>query len=167
MERIKIGGIMESEGRSLVRLTGAPFAADTAGILIDTLGRADINLELVVQALGPDQRAHFALVIGQKDLEPSLALLEGVRNELGAAGVSYSPDVAVLSVFGPHLREKPRVPGMMFTAIASVGITPLAIATSISSVSAVVEGSQLGSAVEVLLEVFDAPYQSRKRPGEW
>ncbi len=158
---------MESEGRALVRLLGAPFSADAPGILVDALGRAGVNLELVVQALDQDDGANFALVIGQKDLEPSLALLEEVRSELGAAAVSYAPDVAVLSVFGPHLREKPRIPGLMFTAIASVGITPLAIATSISSVSAVVEGSQLDPAVNVLLEVFDAPYQSRKRPKDW
>lgn len=158
---------MESEGRALVRLFGAPFTADAPGILVDALGRAGVNLELMVQAIDQDDGANFALVIGQKDLEPSLALLEEVRAELGAAGVSYSPDVAVLSVFGPHLREKPRIPGLMFTAIASVGITPLAIANSISSVSAVVAGDQLDPAVNVLLEVFDAPYQSRKRPKDW
>jgi aspartokinase len=84
-----------------------------------------------------------------------------------AKGLAYNPDVAVISVFGPHLREKPRIPGMMFTALASVGVGPLAIANSISSVSCVVEGQYLDTAVDSLNEVFDAPFQVKKRPKEY
>jgi aspartokinase len=52
----------------------------------------------------------------------------------------------------------------MFSTIASVGISTLAISTSISSVSCVVEGQQLDAAIEALNEVFDAPFQIKKRP---
>jgi len=81
--------------------------------------------------------------------------------------VTYLPDVAVISVFGPHLREKPKIPGLMFAAIASVGISPLAISTSISSVSCVVEDSQLDPALEVLNETFDIQHKVLKRAKTW
>jgi len=77
------------------------------------------------------------------------------------------PDVAVITVFGPHLREKPHIHGMMFSAIASVGIRSLAISTSISSVSSVVEARYMDDAIQALTGVFDVPFQVKERPKDY
>ncbi|MEW5724605.1 MAG: ACT domain-containing protein [Thermodesulfobacteriota bacterium] len=167
MEKIKIGGIMQSDGRALVRVMSVPDHTGAAGRIIGTMGEAGINIELLVQSFDLDDSGNYALVIAQKDLDHTLGVLEEIKPMVDAKGISYSPDVAVVSVFGPHLREKPRVPGTMFAALASVGIGPLAIATSISSVSCVVEGQNLEPAVEALMDVFDAPFQVKKRPKDY
>ena len=167
MEKIKIGGVMQSDGRSLVRILSAPNGSGVAGALLRALGESGINIELVVQSIDIDDGANFALVIAQKDLDHTLSVLEDIKSSLDAKGISYVPDVAVISVFGPHLREKPRVPGLMFSSLATVGINSLAIATSISSVSCVVEGINLDPAVDALLEVFEAPFQVKKRPKDY
>lgn len=167
MDRIKIGGIMQSDGRALLRVMAVPDSAGVAGLLFSALGDSGINLELFVESFDLDEAGNFAMVIAQKDLDHALTLLEEIKPGLMAGGVSYNPDVAIISVFGPHLREKPRIPGVMFSALASVGIASLAIATSISSVSCVVEGPRLSDAVGTLAEVFDAPFQVRKRPKDY
>lgn len=158
---------MQSDGRSLVRLMSVPPDAGMAASVLAALGEAGINIELLVESFDLDDNANFAMVIDQKDLDHALAALEEVKGLVGAKGVSYNPDVAIVSLFGPHLREKPLVPAMMGGALASVGVGPLAIATSISSVSCVVEGQFLDAAVDGLLTVFEAPFQVKKRPKEY
>lgn len=167
MEKIKIGGIMQSDGRSLLRVMSVPNQAGAAGSLMGAMGQAGINIELMVQSFDIEDAGNFALVIAQKDLDHALSVLDEVKQMIDAKGITYNPDVAVISVFGPHLREKPKVPGLMFSALSGVGISPLAIATSISSVSCVVEGANLDPAVESLMEVFDAPFQVKKRPKDY
>ncbi|MBI4799759.1 MAG: hypothetical protein HY794_13735 [Desulfarculus sp.] len=167
MEKIKVGGLMQSDGRALLRVLSSPNLMDSPGIILAALAAGGINVELLVQAIDQEESANFVLVVAQKDLEHALVVLEGVKDEVEAKGIAYLPEVAVLSLFGPHLREKPKIPGIMFTSLASAGVCPLAISTSISSVSCVVESRQLGLAVEVLFERFDLPYKALVRPKNW
>ena len=167
MEKVKIGGIMQSDGRALVRIMAVPNHAGVAGAILRAMGESGINIELLVQSYDLDEAGNFALVIAQKDLDHTLSVLEEIKPVVEAKGISYTPDVAVVSVFGPHLREKPRIPGLMFGAMASVGINSLAISTSISSVSCVVEGANLEATVQALNEVFEAPFQVKNRPKDY
>ncbi|RJX36004.1 MAG: hypothetical protein C4525_02125 [Desulfarculus sp.] len=167
MEKIKVGGLMQSDGRALVRVLSAGNLMDAPGIILAALAARGINVELLVQAVDLEDAANFALVVAQKDLEQALVILEGLKADVEARGITYLPDVSVLSIFGPHLREKPKIPGIMFTSLASAGVGILAISTSISSVSCVVEGRQLGQALEVLSERFELPYKALQRPKNW
>ena len=74
----------------------------------------------------------------------------------------------MLSVFGPHLREKPKVPGVMFNALAGNGINVIAISTSISSVSCVIEAAYLDAAIQALQDTFEIPFfDVKKRPRDY
>ena len=167
MEKIKIGGIMQSDGRALVKIMSVPDHASVAGTVLEALGGNDINIELLAQSFDLDDCGNFSLIIDQKDLDRALAILDEVRPNIDAKAVSYTPDVAVITVFGPHLREKPRIHGLMFSSIASMGISSLAISTSISSVSCVVEGKHLDAAIQTLTAAFDAPFEVKDRPKDY
>lgn len=168
MEKIKIGGVMQSEGRALLRILSVPDRPGVAGTLLSILGQNGVNIEFLVEGSDIEGYGNFAICIDQKDLDSALGILESVKNSIDARGVSYVPDVAVLSVFGPHLREKPRVPGAMFNALASNGINIIAISTSISSVSCVVEAVHLDNAIQALQNAFEIPFfEVRKRPRDY
>jgi aspartokinase len=167
MEKTKVGGIMESDGRAMVKIMSVPNHTGVAGIILGSMGSKGINIELLVRSFDIDDCSTFSLVIDRKDIEHALSVLEEIKPTIEAKGISYKPDVAVISVFGPHLREKPKVPGIMFSTLAAAGISSLAISTSISSVSAVIEGQYLDTAVQALGEVFDAPFQVKKRPKDY
>lgn len=158
---------MQSDGRALIKVMSVPDHTGVAGTVMGAMGEADINIELLVESFDLDDCANFSLVIDQKDLDQALSLLDEIKPAIDAKIVSYTPDVAVITVFGPHLREKPRIHGVMFTTIAAAGISSLAISTSISSVSCVVEGRYLGAVVQALSEAFDVPYQVKQRPKDY
>ena len=158
---------MQSDGRSLVKILSVPDHAGVAGTVLNALGEKGINIELLVESFDLDDCGNFSLVIDQKDLDAVLDLLEEIKPVIDARVISYTPDVAVITVFGHHLREKPRVHGLMFSSIASVGISSLAIATSLSSISCVVEGRNMDTAVRAIMETFEVPYQVKERPKDY
>ena len=167
MDKINIGGIMQSDGRALIKVMSVPDHAGVAGTVMGAMGESEINIELLVESFDLDDCGNFALVIDQKDLDQALNVLDEIKPAIDAKVVSYTPDVAVITVFGPHLREKPRIHGVMFTTIAAAGISSLAISTSISSVSCVVEGQYLETAVLALSEAFDVPHRVKDRPKDY
>jgi len=167
LDKINIGGIMQSDGRALIKVMSVPDHAGVAGTVLSAMGENSINIELLVESFDLDDCGNFSLVIDQKDLDPALSILEEIKPVVDAKVVSYTPDVAVITVFGPHLREKPRIHGMMFTTIAAAGISSLAISTSISSVSCVVEGQYLETVVQALSEAFDVPQRVKERPKDY
>ena len=168
MEKIKVGGVMQSEGRALLRILSLPDRPGVAGTLLSVLGHNGINIEFLVEGSDIEGQGNFSICIDQKDLGAALGILDSVKDSVDARGVSYVPDVAVLSVFGPHLREKPRVPGAMFNALASHGINVIAISTSISSVSCVIEGVHLDDAIRALQDAFEIPFfEVKKRPRDY
>jgi aspartokinase len=164
VERIKVGGIMQSDGRAVVKVMSCPDRSDIAGLVLGALGDRNINIEFLVQSFDLDGFSNFTLCIDRKDLEPAIGCLEAIKPSLEAKVISYNPNVAVISVFGPHFREKPKISGIMFSALASVGVNSIAISTSISSVSCVVDAGDAEAAVDALNEAFEAPQQVKQRP---
>jgi len=162
-EKIKVGGIMQSDGRAIVKLLSVPDRIDTPGLILGALGNNNVNIEFLVESTDLDGFANFTFCIDEGDLERAVAALEMVKSEVDAKVVTYIPDVSVVSVFGPHFSARPRISGVMFSALAPVGVNTLAISTSISSVSCVVESRNVDTAIDALYDAFDAPHRVRQR----
>jgi len=167
MDKMEIGGIMQSDGRALLKIMSVPDHASVAGTVFKAMGENGINIELLVQSFDLDDCGNFAVVIDQKDLDQALQVLEELKPTIDAKAISYTPDVAVITVFAPHLREKPYIHGLMFSSIASVGINCLTISTSLSSVSCAVEGQHLTTTIQALTEAFYVPGQVKERPKDY
>ena len=131
------------------------------------MGANGINIELLVESFDLDDCGNFAMVIDLKDLDHALGVLEQLKPTIDAKAISYTPDVVVITVFAPHLREKPRIHGLMFSSMASMGISSLAISTSLSSVSCVVEGQHLDTTIRALTEAFCVPGEVKERPKDY
>ena len=158
---------MQSDGRAVVKVMSCPDRPDIAGLVLGALGDRNVNIEFLVQSFDLDGFSNFTLCIDRKDLESAIVCLEAIKPSIEAKVISYNPNVAVVSVFGPHFREKPKISGVMFSALASVGINSIAISTSISSVSCVVDAADAEAAVDALNEAFEASHQVKKRPGAY
>jgi aspartate kinase len=160
--KVKVGGIMASTGLATVSVLSLPDRPEVAGAVLHALGKRSINIEFIVHNLDLQGSGNMTFCIDQKDLEAALEALEGVKPLIDARGISYHPHVAVISVFGPHFREKPMISGLMFNALGTTGICVLAISTSISSCSCVIQAERIEDAVRALHETFEAPYQVAK-----
>ena len=160
--KIKVGGIMAHSGLATVSILSFPDRPDIPGMILHAMGKENINIEFVVQEIDIEGNGNMTFCIDQKYLEVALEVLEGIKPLVEAKGISYHPNVATISVFGPHFRERPMISGLMFNALGTAGINVLAISTSISSCSCVIQADQAEDAMRALHETFEAPHQITK-----
>ena len=160
--KIKVGGIMQNTGLATVSILSMPERPDGPGTVLHALGERNINIEFVVHNVDIDGNRNMTFCIDRRSLESALKILEGIRPLIDAKGMVYHPHVAVLSVFGPHFREKPMISGLMFNALGTAGVDVLAISTSISSCSCLIQADQAEDAMRALHETFEAPHQITK-----
>ncbi|MBM4278047.1 MAG: ACT domain-containing protein [Deltaproteobacteria bacterium] len=160
--KIKVGGIMAASGLATVSILSLPDRPDVPGMILHAMGGRNINIEFVVHNVDIEGNGNMTFCIDQKNLETAFAVLEGVKPLIEARGISYHPNVATVSVFGPHFRERPMISGLMFNALGTAGINVMAISTSISSCSCVIEADQIEDAMRALHQTFEAPHQVTK-----
>jgi len=160
--KVKVGGIMATTGLATVNIYSIPHRPDAPNIVLHSLGERDINVEFIVHTFDIEGNGNLTFCIDQKNLESVLALLDKIKPLMEAKGISYKPHVAVISVFGPHLRERPMISGLILNALGISGINVLAISTSISSCSCLIQADQIEDAMRALHETFEAPHQITK-----
>ena len=157
MAKIKIGGIMQTTGLAKVGVMAIPDRPGTAGQIMAALGKRGINVQFVVQCIDIQDNDHVVFCIAEEELKLSQDILEDIRSKVGAEKVIQRPNVAILSIFGPDFRERPGIAGVMFSALGQRDINILAISTSISTLSCVIDADRLTDALAAMRETFDLP----------
>ncbi len=157
MAKIRIGGIMQNAHLALLNVTSVPDRPGTAAALLTGLGERSINVQFIVQCIDQNQRDQIALCVDRDDLSVASEIVECIAPALNAGRVIIHPEVAIVSIFGPDFRERPGIAGTMFQALADQQINILAISTSISTVSAVIEAKYLEAALMALRATFELP----------
>jgi aspartate kinase len=157
MAKIRIGGIMQNAHLSLLNVTAVPDRPGIAAAILGELGNRSINVQFIVQCIDQNHQDQVALCVDRDDLQVALEAVKRVAPDLAAGKVIPYREVAIVSIFGPDFRERPGIAGTMFDALAAEGINIMAISTSISTVSAVIESDDLEGALDALRLTFDLP----------
>jgi len=157
MEKIRIGGIMQNAHLGLLNVTAVPDRPGIAGAILSGLGERGVNVQFIVQCIDQNQRDQVAVCVDRDDCDVARQVVEAIAPELEAGKVISRPEVAIVSIFGPDFRERPGIAGQMFDSLAAAGVNILAISTSISTVSCVIESDDLEPALNALRETFDLP----------
>lgn len=166
MERIKVGGVIQSEEMALINITSSLHPHRIAAEVFNILGAAGINVEFLAGAFERAGTGVVGLCVHLEGMKKAVSLLDQKRVSLEAE-IEVYPHVVVLSLFGPHFREKPHIAGTMFSSLAGAGIDLLALGTSISSLSGVVREEDLEASLEILKRAFDIPQKIKSRPKDY
>lgn len=157
MGKVKIGGIIQSKELAQVGVMSMLDQPGLAGKIFSALGKEGINIQFIVQTVDLHGRGNAIFCIDQKDLKETVKVLNRIQPFVGSEKVIHHSPVGIISIFGPHFREKPSIAGTMFSALGDAGINILAISTSISTLSCVVEEKLLPQAVQAISEAFELP----------
>lgn len=157
MAKIRIGGIMQNAHLALLNVTAVPDRPGIAAAILGQLGARNINVQFIVQCIDEKQRDQVALCVDRDDLPIAREVVSEVAPGIEAGKVIPHPEVAIVSIFGPDFRERPGIAGTMFEALANAGINIMAISTSISTVSCVINSDDLEPGLVSLRETFDLP----------
>ena len=157
MDKIRIGGIMQNAHLSLLNVTAVPDRPGIAAQILSAVGGRKINVQFIVQCIDQSRRDQVALCVDRDDLPGAEEIVHEVAPEIEAGKVVVQPEVAIVSIFGPDFRERPGIAGTMFQALAASDVNILAVSTSISTVSCVIDSDRLEVALISLRETFDLP----------
>lgn len=157
MGRIRIGGTMQNAHLALLNVTAVPDRPGIAASILGDLGQRGINVQFIVQCIDQNSQDQVALCVDRDDLQATEEIVRRLAPELKAGKVLVHPEVAIVSIFGPDFRERPGIAGTMFQALAQRDINILAVSTSISTVSCVIEAEPLEAALAALRSTFDLP----------
>ncbi len=155
--KVKAGGIIRNERLARIGVLSAPDRPGLASAVLHALAGKSINVQFIVQLVDPTDHSHVILCVAEDVAETALQALQTVRDQIGAQTITSQANVAIVSVFGPDFRERPAIAAAVFEALASVGINIMAISTSISTVSCLIDGSRVEDALIALREHFDLP----------
>jgi len=157
VEKIKAGGIIRNEHLARIGVMAAPDRCGLACDVLRVLGESGINAEFIVQCTDLSENSHIVFCVREDQLEDALTALQPVKDQVDAEEIVHQKNVALVSVFGPDFRERPAIGAAVFEAMASAGINIMAISTSISTVSCLIDGDRVDDAVVVLREHFELP----------
>jgi aspartokinase len=157
MSRIKISGMMHCTGLAKMGMMSIPDRPAVAGKIMSALGVQGINVQFVVQCIDVQGNDCVVFCIAQEHVETAHEILEDLQKEMDMGQIVQRSDVALLSIFGPDFRERPGIAGRMFSALGERGINILAISTSISTLSCVIEADCLEEAVAAMHDTFELP----------
>jgi len=157
MSRIAVGGMLEVTDLVMVMVQGTRSGPGVAGLALSTLGRHGINVLCVVSSPDATGRENLTIAIGSGDLDQALGLLQPLKEDLSAERIEYLAHNALLSVYGPHFSERPAIAGHMFDALARRGIDIHAVSTSVTTVSCLIDETDLEQARAAIQETFVLP----------
>jgi aspartate kinase len=156
-QKIRVGGVIKNDCLASISVLAVRDQPGIAAAVLDALGERNINVQFVVQVIDHRVQAQMVLCVDRDDLTNSLAAVESIRPGLEPEAVIANPEVASIAIFGPDFRERPGIAGRMFRALAEHGINILAISTSISTVTCIVELARLKDALNAIRDHFDLP----------
>ncbi|MBN2124882.1 MAG: ACT domain-containing protein [Deltaproteobacteria bacterium] len=156
-KKIKIGGILKRRGLAQISILSAPDRQDVLASVFEALGTSGINTSFIVQTTDPNNLDTIVLAVARAELAVALEALRDIRDGVCARELLSVKEVAMISVFGPHFGEEPGIAGVMFTAMASAGIPILAVSTSISSLSCLIEEEGMEKALTAVENAFELP----------
>ncbi len=155
MEQPVVSGIAHTVDEAKLTLLGVPDVPGVASRILGPIGRASIEVDMIVQNVGADGSTDFTFTVRRSDYERANEILTTLMDELGAREVAGDEKIAKVSVVGVGMRSHAGVATKMFDALAAENINIQMISTSEIKISIVIAERYLELAVRAIHDVFE------------
>lgn len=155
MEEAKISGIAFNRDEAKLTLQGVPDRPGVAYEILGPIGKANIEVDMIVQNVGVDDTTNFTFTVHRNEYKKALDILNTLADKLGAAKVVGDDTIVKVSLVGVGMRSHAGIAATMFEALAKEGVNIQMISTSEIKVSVVVDEKYLELAVRTLHEAFE------------
>jgi aspartate kinase len=155
MEQPVVSGIAFNRDEAKVTIAGVPDTPGSALRILKPISDANIEVDMIVQNVGADNRTDFTFTVHRNDFKRAQAILQAVADELGARQVTGDSKIAKVSIVGVGMRSHAGVATKMFAALSNEGINILMISTSEIKISVVIDEKYLELAVRALHSAFE------------
>ena len=156
MEQAVISGIAHNKDEAKLSLIGVPDEPGVAFKILKPISDANIEVDMIVQSVSAREGlTNFAFTVHRNDYDKTNAILEQVREELGAIAVQNDDQVVKVSLVGIGMRSHAGIAAQMFEVLHGEGINIQMISTSEIKISVVIDEKYLELAVRALHAAFE------------
>ena len=138
MEQALVSGVTYSRDEAKITFVGVPDVPGVASSILSPVGRAGIEVDMIVQNTGVDGTTDFTFTVRRDDYEAAMNLVREVRDKVGGHDVVGDDTIVKLSAVGVGMRSHAGVAATMFEALAREGINIQMVSTSEIKISVVV-----------------------------
>ncbi|MDN5891192.1 MAG: aspartate kinase, partial [Psychrobacter sp.] len=155
MEQAIISGIAFNRDEAKIVVRGVPDHPGIASAILSPIGRANIEIDMIVQNLSDNGTTDFTFTVNRTDLDKTMKVLnDEVKDEIGAKEILGNSEVVKVSLVGVGMRSHAGVASLMFQTLAEHNINIQMISTSEIKVSVLIQDQHLEKAVKSLHTAF-------------
>ena len=155
MEQPIISGIAFNRDEAKLSLLGVPDRPGIAYGILAPVGRANVDVDMIIQNIGVDGSTDFSFTVHRNDYQKTLDLLNNtIKAETGAREVRGDNRICKVSLVGVGMRSHAGVASKMFQTLSEEGINIQMISTSEIKISVVIDEKYMELAVRALHKAF-------------
>lgn len=154
MEDILVSGITLDLSEAKVSIRSVPDRPGISSEIFGPIAEANINVDMILQNTGLDQRADLTFTVPLTDLKLAKDVLHQAKNKIEYESFETDENIAKVSIVGIGMRSHAGVAAMAFKRLSQEKINIDMISTSEIKISIVVKKSDAEKAVRVLHDEF-------------
>lgn len=156
MEESIINGIASEKNEAKITVVGVPDAPGRAAAIFDIVGRADVNVDMIVQNVSRADTAStdISFTVPVADGRRVIELLKNHGDVIEYSSLQYDDQIAKIAVVGAGMRTNAGVSAKLFRALYEAGINIDMISTSEIRISVVTRADVLDKALQALHTAF-------------
>jgi len=152
MEKVLVSGIALDKNQARVSIFGVEDRPGISAEIFGKLAEKNINVDMIVQNVGKDNKANLTFTVPQTELE----LTKNVLNEYkkNSENIEYDDSIAKVSIVGVGMKSHSGVAAKAFETLANENINILMISTSEIKISMVIDEKYGELAVRALHQSY-------------
>ena len=122
MEKMLVSGVAADKNTARISVLGVKDEPGIAFRLFNLLARYRINVDIIIQSVGRDNRKDISFTVARTDLQETMKIINDHLEMLTADSVSADDTVAKISIIGAGMTSNPGVAAKMFEALSGANI---------------------------------------------
>ncbi len=153
MEKPVVSGIALDKNQIRVGMYGVTDRPGIAASIFTSLANENINVDMIVQTRGLDEKTDLDFTIPTTDFEACKKVMEKFKKD--TRNIDYNDSICKVSIVGVGMKSHTGVASKAFSTLAAENINIRIISTSEIKISMIIEEKYSELAVRALHEVYE------------
>ena len=155
LERMLVSGVAADTNVARISVIGVKNMPGIAFKIFNLLAKHNINVDIIIQSIGREERKDISFTVAQTDLKEALELLNENKEVLTAQDMTSEEGVAKISIIGAGMTSNPGVAAKMFEALAGANVNIKMIATSEIRITVLIDEADVNRSMRTVHDAFD------------
>lgn len=152
-----VTGVAIDTSQMRIVVCDVPDVPGRAALIFNRLSNANISVDMIIQSYARkiENTNDIAFTIDKADLDKTLKVLDNMKEEIGASRFQVDDGIAMVSIVGAGMIDRPGIAARMFDTLAEEDINIKMISTSEIKISCLVDEVDARKALIALHKAFN------------